>query len=698
MYVNLEVKGQLAKLLATENLIVEHRNVETAQFDVQKRVLTLPNWKRASNQVFDLLVAHEVGHALYTPNEDWRKKCNVPMQFLNVTEDVRVEKLMKRKFGGLRKTFYKGYNHLAEEDFFSIGDEDVGEMNLADRANLYFKIGNFVTIPFFNQEESDIIKIIEDAETFEDAIDAAKKLYRYCKDQHKKQQEDQQKPTNQGSPQASVDGQPQSESIQIDSEEDSEESQEQVETSDNTAGGNVQSLSDSADAESSEPEVKTQSELDEQLKDLIGYGGHDNKYIEIPNLDLDKVIHSHQEVLADLNYHFSVFDEEAFQNSDRLYHEFCKSSTKEVNYMVKEFECKKSAAAYARATTSRTGVLDCTKLHTYKYNEDLFKKVTILPDGKNHGLVFVLDWSGSMGEVILDTVKQVLNLISFCRKVKIPFELYAFINSFACDHEDRWMSPLVENTVVFFKEFKMLNLISSEAKTKELDKQMLNLYRMAYSFRYYVEYSVPPSYGLCGTPLNNAIVTLHQIIPHFQNKTGVEKVNAIILTDGESAPIVSSVCIPAEQSIYSKDYWGVSPVNDRTYLRNRKTGHVTQMGSYSDQTSNLIKDLSETFPNTNIIGIRLVSGRDFSNFQRDWVAWEDRERVTKQWRKDKSVVIKKVGFDVFFAIACNSLNNSVEFDVEESASKTQIRNAFKKSLSSKALNKKILTEFISIIA
>ena len=174
MSVNLEVKGQLAKLLATENLIVEHRNVETAQFDVQKRVLTLPNWKRASNQVFDLLVAHEVGHALYTPNEDWKKKCNVPMQFLNVTEDVRVEKLMKRKFGGLRKTFYKGYSHLAEEDFFSIGDEDVGEMNLADRANLYFKIGNFVTVPFFNQEESDIIKIIEDAETFEDAIDALK--------------------------------------------------------------------------------------------------------------------------------------------------------------------------------------------------------------------------------------------------------------------------------------------------------------------------------------------------------------------------------------------------------------------------------------------------------------------------------------------------------------------------------------------
>ena len=67
-----------------------------------------------------------------------------------------------------------------------------------------------------------------------------------------------------------------------------------------------------------------------------------------------------------------------------------------MNYLVKEFECKKSADSYARATTSRTGVLDTTKLHTFKFNDDLFKKVTVLPDGKNHGLIFILDWSGSM--------------------------------------------------------------------------------------------------------------------------------------------------------------------------------------------------------------------------------------------------------------------------------------------------------------
>jgi hypothetical protein len=56
------------------------------------------------------------------------------------------------------------------------------------------------------------------------------------------------------------------------------------------------------------------------------------------------------------------------------------------------------------------------------------RKVSVIPDGKNHGLVFVLDWSGSMCDVMLDTCKQLFNLVWFCKKVSIPFEVYAFTN------------------------------------------------------------------------------------------------------------------------------------------------------------------------------------------------------------------------------------------------------------------------------
>ena len=68
MTIKHEIKSQLAKLLATEDIIVEHKRVETAQFDVNSRVLTLPMWEKASDTVVDMLIGHEVGHALYTPD------------------------------------------------------------------------------------------------------------------------------------------------------------------------------------------------------------------------------------------------------------------------------------------------------------------------------------------------------------------------------------------------------------------------------------------------------------------------------------------------------------------------------------------------------------------------------------------------------------------------------------------------------
>ena len=170
MTVRHEIKSQLAKLLATEDLVVENKNVETACFNVHTRVLTLPNWDKAGNEIYDMLVAHEVGHALYTPDRDWIKEYKIPPQFVNVVEDVRIEKLMKRKYPGLHKSFNGGYEELAEQDFFNIENEDIESMNLADRINLYFKIGKFVDISFNTDEERRIVKLVGDAETFSDAI------------------------------------------------------------------------------------------------------------------------------------------------------------------------------------------------------------------------------------------------------------------------------------------------------------------------------------------------------------------------------------------------------------------------------------------------------------------------------------------------------------------------------------------------
>ena len=151
MAVQQEIKSQLAKLLATEDIVVEHKHVETAQFNTDTRVLILPIWEKASNDVYDMLVGHEVGHALFTPNQDPPK--HVPHQFMNVVEDARIEKLMKRKYLGLAKSFYKGYSELNDQDFFELDGEDISSFNLADRANLYFKIGSFLNLSFSTPEK-----------------------------------------------------------------------------------------------------------------------------------------------------------------------------------------------------------------------------------------------------------------------------------------------------------------------------------------------------------------------------------------------------------------------------------------------------------------------------------------------------------------------------------------------------------------
>ena len=94
--------------------------------------------------------------------------------------------------------------------------------------------------------------------------------------------------------------------------------------------------------------------------------------------------------------------------------------------MAQQFEMRKSADAYARQRVHKTGVLNTNKLHEYKLTEDLFLRQTTTPDGKNHGLVMLVDWSGSMSDHIVETVKQLLVLVQFCRKVSIPFDVYTF--------------------------------------------------------------------------------------------------------------------------------------------------------------------------------------------------------------------------------------------------------------------------------
>ena len=705
MPVNQEVKGTLAKLLATEDLIVENKQVETACFNVQTRVLTLPLWERASNFVYDMLVGHEVGHALFTPDEDWLKKVKVPPQFVNVVEDARIEKMIKRKYMGLAKTFYRGYKELHDGDFFQIADEDIDTFNLADRANLYFKIGNFLDISFSN-EEMEIVDLIDACDTFDDVLKAAEKLYLYCKQQQEKEKFT--PPPQEGDAEA-----PANELVEEKTEEESPEGEEQPQEQPEITESDNSDTSSSAD----DLEVLTADALEEKIRDLVSGNGQESIYVELPKPDLKSVIASNSDVHKEIDTYYKVVNQgtevlSIFDEEDANYEKFKRSAQKEVNYLVKEFECRKSADAYARSTTSRTGVLDCTKLHTYKYNEDLFKKVTTLSDGKNHGLVFVLDWSGSMSDVMVDTIKQLYNLLWFCKKVSIPFEVYAFTNEWRRKNYD-WeththmpadLTPYYEKKeglLAVEETFSLMNLLTSKVNSQHLEHQMRNIWRIAASFKrpYGAHYSIPEKLYLSGTPLNESLVCLHQILPQFQRDNKLQKVQCIVLTDGEANHLAYHKSV--QRRWENEPYMGsrhICPGN--TFLRDRKLGTTYVFdGAWHSFTDTLLQNLKDNFPNVNFIGMRVLCGRDvnrFINLYYDRYSKET-ENLQKDWKKQKSFTIKKSGYHVYFGLSSSALSNDVDFEVDEGATKTQIKSAFVKSLKTKQLNKKVLGEFISLV-
>lgn len=691
MPVNYEIKSQLARLLATENLVVENKKVPTACFDVETRVLTLPLWDKASSEVYDMLVAHEVGHALFTPNEwDWEDR--VPRQFVNVTEDARIEKLMKRKYGGISKSFYRGYKELSEDDFFELSDRDLSKMNLADRVNLQFKIGHFVDIPF-TDDEKEIIEMISECETFSDSVLAAEILHQKCKDQVDFDSNKDPDTSEQDNSQTSGDE-------QQNQNNDSEETEENGETND---------IETKSEGESQTSNSSINDDLNVETDDLFNQGAQSltsetasgiSGYYEIPKINLDNVIISSTEIHSLINDWWKVTSDEHQLNSfsfvDKEYHDYKKSAQKEVNYLVKEFESKKAADAYFRSSVSKTGLLDCSKLHTYKYNEDLFKKVNVLPDGKNHGLIFILDWSGSMGDIMEDTIKQLFNIVWFCSKVNIPFEVYAFSNNFRHSIEGNLnVSERIENEFVIQDTFVLMNILTHKVNKKNLDEQMKTIWRLSYYFKKLCGYSIPSQLNLSGTPLNESLVVLHSLIPQFKSQNKLQKVQCVILTDGEAHPLKANV----KRTCGDKDFMGCFYVmTHNSYLRNRNTGFTYNLGEqYWSFTQTLLLDLKQTFPDVNFIGFRIANSRDFGSIIRRYDGMISEDDYKKS-RKNKSYVIKgNSGYQSYFVIMDNTLNQNVEFDVDDDASKAKIKSAFTKSLRSKALNKKVLSEFMDLV-
>ena len=735
MPVNIEIKGNLARLLATENLIVEHKQVETAQFNTETRVLTLPIWDSVSNYVYDMLVAHEVGHALFTPCVMWKegKYENLPHCYVNIVEDARIERLMKNKFAGLNRDFYKGYEELNSNDFFELEGKNVNAMKFIDKINLYFKLGAYLRLEF-NDIENEFITEISKVETFDDVLDISQRVYQYSKEQQeKRQQEQQSQPTStdgQGDEDADLDNPSYERDYESESDDeiDAELDLDDPETED---GGDGDEQEKGAGNEAGDwnniDDSDTQQAFDKNSEELQNKNAIESEYVSIPKLNLDNVVIPFEVVYKELKEHFTTeaINESPEDDTPRYYYrgagvravtqeyrDYKKSASKDVNNLVKEFEMKKSADNYARQGISKTGVLDTSKLHTYMYNEDIFKKIVTVPDGKNHGLVFLLDWSGSMQTILKDTMKQLFNLVWFCRKVNIPFEVYAFSNdawalgtdntpdsyySASDAREKQLVHELVEGEVHIEGLFRMVNILSSTKRSKDLDDMMLQLYLQVSGFAgaYYSYYR---KFTLSGTPLNEALISVGQLTKQLIKTAKLQKCHVITLTDGEGYHLSYN---KMRERYYGtgKEMSSTGIVPSRTVIRHKGR---TFTGAYNeiDFTCKLVEAIKSDIPNCNFIGIRLLEKgglqRFYSYYGRQ--SFETIDDAKKLMRKNGLISFKTLSFDMWFAMNSNGIHVDDELEVEQGAEKRKITAAFRKMNKNKKTNKFMVKEFINQIA
>ena len=754
MTVSIEIKGNLAKLLATEDLIIEHKPVETASFDVDRRVLTLPVWDRASETVYDMLVAHEVGHALFTPNRDWWKEDEfktIPHDYVNVVEDARIERLIKQRYRGLNRDFKNGYSELHNDDLFELEDTNVNHLKPIDRINLYFKIGGIIDIDF-NDTENEFVTRISRCETFEEVLQISKEIHQYTKEMQEQMQKqanaEQKESEAQDNAKVEVrpdmsgskdDTQAQKDEQETDTEGQGQEDGEQEpvqgrsdksfpdEVQDTQEEKEEQEIPNSGDTQGGEfgdiNTARTQRSLDESLEDLTNTYKDQvpTQYVTIPNMKMDKVVIDFDNIKSYLDNHFVENNTTDSSNQfliehTRRFNEFKKSSNKEVNYLVKEFEMKKSADSYARQRTAKTGMLDTSKLHTYMYNEDVFKKVTTITDGKNHGLIFVLDWSGSMNNILEDTLKQLFQLVWFCKKTQIPYEVYAFTNDSwqlnkECDEDQPYTSyrntssdllvdAWKENDINIDGCFRMVNILSSKARTKDIEKQMLNLWLTNCSFKYHYNHCFqhPAKFHLSGTPLNEAIIATKQLVKEMMKK--IQKVHVVILTDGEAHQPSYNVDRSKLHDSFGIDYKGTRSINSTCMLRNRKSGKTFGL-TYSNCSLKLIECIKDDLPNVSFIAFRVVErgGMRYVWSQYGMETYPDYEKMKEEVKKG-NLSLTLNSFDKFFMIPQQHL--SVDSDqlesVEDGATKGEVSKAFRKMFKNKKTNKFMLSEFAKVIA
>lgn len=564
----------LSRLLATENLNIIRGNVHTASFDLTTRTITLPQWKDITPTIENMLCFHETAHALFSPIELLDNDSKVPKSYINVVEDVRIERKIKIAFPGLRKDFTQGYKELNDRDFFGVANTDLADLNLINRINLYFKAGFSCGVKF-DTEEMVFVDRAKTVDSIADVIELSEDIYKFSKD---KLDDDKDKlkvlMEEDGYSEASDAFEEYEDDDSYDDEYNDDDSEEDM------SEGSSGKASDSK--QDPELDVSTQDKFDKNLNELA------DTEISIINhtTDLDpnfkNPIIGYKKVIDDLSNAYSVAINDRYIRDQTGENKIFKTeSTNYVNYLVKEFEMKKSARRYARTVIAKTGQLNVNKLYAHTISDKLFKSIATVTDDKNHGMIFLLDWSGSMIGRMDDTLKQVINLAMFCQRSGIAYQVLAFTS-----HYDPRPDIKLSSTIVG-KNFNLLELFSNKMSSSEFNR-MTN-YVLSNPWRYH------PRYRLGNTPLNAALFYMIDYVGKFSRMNNLEKTSLVTLTDG----ISHKIYLNAEGE---GDYLSIHKIRDTITKKDYKIDCYVAAG----QTDILLKIIKDRY-NIPLIGF-FISG------------------------------------------------------------------------------------------
>ena len=757
-------KSGLAKLMATENLIVQHAKVTTAMFDPKNRVLTCPIWEQMSGDLYDLLMGHEVGHAIDTPADGWHGAVHERGQnykgFLNVVEDARIEKRQKRRYPGLRRSFVNGFNELMDKDFFGLSGRDVDTMAFIDRLNIYSKSG--YTFPVaFNAKEQEFVERVQTCETWDDVLKVTNEIWDYSKeeqsqtnmpqDNFESDDGDEDYETEPGSNEgdAETDGQGEQKSKTKAKGEDGDKEE-------SSASGNESSASDADEEGDGEGEDKdgvnrtkeSQSvredqtpeprcETDENFRQnegkLIAKHAREYVYVDIPKPNLTKIVTPAKRVQEVLTEEFSKqrpSDYESIANT--LYNDFRRKNERFISLLAKEFEMRKAADKFSKAKTSSTGDIDVSRVFKYQIDDNIFKKVMRVPKGKSHGLILLLDKSGSMSENLGASYEQILVLATFCRKVNIPFAAYGFGNA---DHVRETIDYREEpgtgksygcfsenNREMHLSSVYLRELINSKMSNSEFSKATKNILCLmnAWSGGRYSRGSNfyrPQSDSLSNTPLTEAMIACQSIIKEFRTVNNLDIVNLCVVHDGDADDINSyhkpneGESINGNRNFFSTNYQNVFLCDKKNKIQQAvpegddgiriaisnwltKTTGVKIIGFYLSPNYNMKNAVRRRLFNPELDELRKAPRENYFQIKETYA------KYIKLIRKDKFLESRNPGYESFFILPGGG-DLSIEdedFEAPTKVTTSTLTKAFSKYTKNRQVNRVLVSRFIGMIA